>query len=67
MGSTCSGRADSPVPLNKASPGESKAEFSALLMDLWGWQGAVPLKEQHFPHPSPGHHSWEVRLGEAWS
>lgn len=61
----------SPVSLNQDSPRESKAEFSALLIQPVGlagsWKGAVSVKEHQFPHPSPRHHSWEVRLEEAWS
>lgn len=61
----------SPVSLNQDSPRESKAEFSALLIQPVGlagsWKGAVSLKEHQFPHPSPRHHSWEVRLQETWS
>lgn len=59
------------MSLNQDSPRESKAEFSALLIQPVGlagsWKGAVSVKEHQFPHPSPRHHSWEVRLEEAWS
>lgn len=58
------------MPLTKASPREPRAGFGALLRSSGAARecsGAVPLQQHQFPHPSPGQHSWEVRLQEAWS